>query len=129
MYRYRPTTFSLDRATKHLHTIGKIISVRGYRFIGRGDTLHEAVIFRGESGTCRLTSLCWGYCGPETTALVELLGRIGVHREFAEHVVFNSTRHEDCGTDWSITWDGLDRRKYQTRERLAGRRRKKKTWF
>jgi hypothetical protein len=106
-YRYRwnggTTAGARKRFDRVLAKLGQVRSVTGYRFVGRFQTQHEAVLVRGENGTARFSGLLWGYGGDAPKATVELLVLLGLHRERAESVVFLSERaYPHLGVDWHI---------------------------
>jgi hypothetical protein len=104
-YRYRQqgTTGDALRAMPSvLDRIGTPLSVQGYRYWGRWNKLHDGVLLKGTEGTGRFSALSWGYGGEGPRGLVELLVRLGVHRERAEHIAFQSRRYDDAGLDWLV---------------------------
>jgi len=104
-YRYRQqgTTGDALRAMPSvLSRIGTPLSVQGYRYFGRWNRFHDAVLLRGTDGTARFSALSWGYGGEGPRGLVELLVRLGIHRERAENVAFQSRRYDDPGLDWFV---------------------------
>jgi hypothetical protein len=108
-YRYRwnggTTAGARERFDRVLAKIGSVRSVTGYRFVGRFQTQHEAVLVRGENGTARFRGLLWGYGGDAPKATVELLVKLGIHRERAEHIVFNTERsYPYTGPDFHIAF-------------------------
>jgi hypothetical protein len=101
-YRYRWSAAE-KRLDGILERIGPVRSVQGYRYLGRYGTDHEAVLVRGEKGTARFNGILWGFRGDRTAGTVELLQRIGVHKERAENVIFSSPRDfPNLGIDWFV---------------------------
>jgi hypothetical protein len=122
-YRYRwnggTTAGARKRFDKILAKLGPVRSVTGYRFVGRFKTQHEAVMIRGENGTARFSGLLWGYGGDAPKATVELLVKLGIHLERAEHIVFNTERsypHE--GPDFHVVFLGNSKLLVLRREQI-----------
>lgn len=104
-YRYRQqgtTGDALRTMDSVLARIGTPLSVQGYRYFGRWNKFHDGVLLRGTEGTARFSALSWGYGGEGPRGLVELLVRLGLHRERAENVAFQSRRYDDPGVDWFV---------------------------
>lgn len=102
-YRYKWANIK-DRLDEVLAKIGPVKSVQGYRYFGYFQIQHEAILLRGELGTLRISGLLWGFNGEHSRPTVELLVRLGgVHRERAEHIIFNSERaYPHLGIDWFV---------------------------
>jgi hypothetical protein len=103
MYRYRycgPTHLCEKRFDKILAKLGKIQYVRGYRYFGRYDTSHEAVLIRGENGTARFDGLLWGYGGQGPRGTHGLLLKMGVPADTAWKLAFETPRQNEIGEDW-----------------------------
>jgi hypothetical protein len=106
MYRYRN-----DRSTAHnrrvfeaiLQRLGRIIYIKGYRYRGRYQMTHEAVLVRGENGTARFGGLLWGFIGDGPRGLHELLLKAGVPELQAWAVAFNTPRQQTPGQDWRLS--------------------------
>lgn len=109
MYRYREmsggTSTSIARFKKHIHKIGKLRCIKGYRFHGRYRHT-ERVIFCGDKGSCRFLGFMWGYSGTGPRGLIEVLMHLGLSKEYAEFVA-QSPRLENVGTDWKVTFSDL----------------------
>ncbi len=108
-YRYRwnggTTAGARKRFDKILARIGTVRSVTGYRFNGRFQTQHEAVLLRGDNGTARLSGLLWGFGGEGPRGLVELFVKLGIHRERAEFIAFETPRaYPDLGADFYVAF-------------------------
>jgi len=114
MYRYRDTggstATSLQRI-KHIQKLGKIKSIRGYRYstVLSKDFDNptpisglERVIITGENGSARFNGFCWSYQGEGPRGLVKLLQHCGVPQNVAEKVAFNAPRNSKDGTDWAL---------------------------
>ncbi len=105
-YRYRydggTTNGALRGMMAALPKIGNPLLIQGHRYLGRKNTLHEAVVVQATEGTARFSGLAWGYEGEAPKGLVELLVRLGMHRERAEHLAFQSHRYDDAGVDWLV---------------------------
>ena len=106
MYRYRDqsgsTRRSLQMAERHLPKIGKVLSIKGYRYKGRYDATHESVMVKGENGSCRFDGFCWGYGGTGPHGLFDLLTRLGIIERDAKAIAFECFRGEEIGVDWSV---------------------------
>ena len=105
--RYRDnsgtTRESIERFNKHIDRLGKIISVKGYRYRGRYNAIHEAVMVKGENGSIRLDGLCWGYCGTGPAGLNTILRALGVSSLQAEVTSHDVERgYPKLGTDWIL---------------------------
>lgn len=100
MYRYRESNSGSTQrsisAYKHLSKLGKVLYVKGYRY----NNYKEKVIVVGDKGSARFDGLCWGYKGEGTRGLVQLLTKLGVSTELAEHIAFNTPRLNENGVDW-----------------------------
>ena len=111
MYRYRYNGNSnnvLPRAQKHLHKVGRILSIRGYRYIGRYGATWEAVMVKGDKGSARFHGCCWGYGGEGPRTVKALLLSIGVQERTATMMAFQARRLDVVGTDWEIRWDDVN---------------------
>lgn len=105
-YRYRN-----DRSTRHnrdtfdtvLPKLGRIRYVKGYRYFGRYNTSHEAVLVVGEKGSARFGGVLWGYSGEGPRGLHELLLKLGVDAEGAAKIAFETKRRDVLGEDWRLT--------------------------
>ena len=110
MLRYRDhsggiTHKSLSRLDSVLPKLGRIISVKGYRYksvVGGYETWREAVMVRGTNGTARFEGLLWGYPGEGPRGLRSLLTRLGVSPSKADTVAFYTCREHKLGTDWTL---------------------------
>jgi len=98
-----------DSSTKHnrdrfarIKRIGKIKYVKGYRYFGRYQTSHEAVLVVGEKGSIRFGGLLWGYGGEGPRGLHELLLLLGVPRASADNIAFKTERKSVLGEDWRL---------------------------
>lgn len=97
------TNVTLRKMGRAIAKLGRIKSIRGYRYIGRYNVDHEAVLVRGENGTARFEGVLWGYYGEGPAGLVQLLERCGVDKERARLVAYST--HRRCptiGTDWTL---------------------------
>lgn len=108
MYRYRDnhgvTYKSLQRAERAIPKLGTLVSVRGYRYRGRYQAIHEGVLVKGEKGTARFNGFCWGYGGEGPSGLVTLLTSLGIDRTKAESIAFTTKRDwTTIGVEWSVT--------------------------
>jgi hypothetical protein len=117
MYRYRndrSTLHNRDAFDRILPKLGRIKEVRGYRYLGRYQAYHEAVLVKGTKGSARFGGLLWGYGGEGPRGLVELLVKLGVHRERAEAIAFRTPRHDynKPGSDWVVYFLPSPNRKY-----------------
>lgn len=96
MIRYREnagyTKRSIDRFTKHIGRLGKLSYVKGYRYRGRYQAIHEGVLIKGENGTIRLSGLCWGYGGEGPHGLKTVLMALGVAEPIAHTTAFHTAR-------------------------------------
>lgn len=104
-YRYRndrSTQANINVFDKVLPKLGKIICIRGYRYKGRYDALHEAVVVRGENGYARFGGLLWGYSGEGPRGLRQLLLKLGVNPDMADNLPFQTKRLNKIGEDWRI---------------------------
>ncbi len=100
--RYDNSTAQCRKRFDRVAKLGKLSSVRGYRYRGRYNTTHEAVLIKGENGSIRFGGLLWGYGGEGPRGLVELLGKIGVSESNAQQIAFTTARRDEVGTDWEI---------------------------
>lgn len=109
-YRYRDnggaTYLSLERA-KHVQKLGPILSIKGYRYRGRYNAVHEGVMVTGLHGTARFNGYCWNYFGEGPRGLVEFLVSLGIPRKTAEFTAFYTERKDTIGVDWQL--DSLHR--------------------
>jgi hypothetical protein len=107
MYRYRyeggTTRGARARFDRVLKRLGKLRYVKGYRYFGRYQTDHEAVLLRGENGSARFGGLLWGYGGEGPHGTHELLIKIGLSREEADKYAFRTPRKRELGEDWRLT--------------------------
>lgn len=82
-YRYRydngETRIALKGMETALPKIGTPLLVKGYRYRGRWNRLHDAVMVTGTEGTARFSGFSWNYGGEGPRGLVELLVRLGMH--------------------------------------------------
>jgi hypothetical protein len=116
MYRYRSSQRATHDTEKKLGAIaklGKVLSVKGYRFkstrsyLGsEGDkrtltTTYECVLVRGVNGSARFYST-WGYSGSGPHLTKKILMACGLNAEDAWKVASTSPRKDDPGTDWEI---------------------------
>jgi hypothetical protein len=123
-YRYRwnggTTAGARKRFDRILANLGPVKEIRGYRFLGRFKTQHEAIMVKGENGTARFSGLLWGYGGEAPKATVELLRKLGIHQEVAEHYIFNTERsYPHLGNDWILTFLPGSKVRFLTRAMLA----------
>lgn len=107
MLRYRSTrdhTEASVKALKHLPKVGKVRYVKGYRFMGKYGTDHEAVLVRGEHGSLRFSGFLWGYGGAGPNGLVQLLKAIGLPVAAAQLLAYRLPRRIPAiGEDWRLT--------------------------
>ena len=119
-YRYRDsscgvTRISVQMAKKHIHKIGNVLSVKGYRFRSirqykhDGETSHikstrEAVLVKGDNGTARFEGFCWGYGGEGPRGLTSLLVLLGMGQAKADYFSRYNKRRDDyqLGIDWEL---------------------------
>ena len=101
-YNEDDTTRAIDRLDKVVSKLGQITTIKGYRYFGRYNTTHEAVMLYGTKGTARLSGYLWGYGGSGPHNLVRLLTKLGLDKGNAEVIAFNTPRRNEVGTDWSI---------------------------
>ena len=105
-YRYRynggTTRGAIKRFDRLIKRLGKIHTVRGYRYIGRYRADHEAVLLKGENGSARLGGLLWGYGGEGPRGTYDLLQRLGLSEDEARKIAFETPRQNKVGTDWEI---------------------------
>lgn len=108
-FRVRPYRSRNDRSTRHnrdsfdrIERLGRIKYVKGYRYFGRYQTSHEAVLVVGEHGSIRFGGLLWGYIGEGPRGLRELLVKIGVPEQAADNIAFNTPRLNTLGEDWRL---------------------------
>ncbi len=103
-YRYQNggTDRSLTMVHKNLSKVGRVFSIRGYRYFGRYLTTHEAVMIKGEKGSARFGGFCWSYFGEGPRGLTKLLQLCGVPVDTANSIAFNSVRNDVVGTDWEL---------------------------
>ena len=92
------TKMCRDRFAR-IEKLGKIKLVRGYRYFGRYNTSHEAVLVVGENGTARFGGLLWGYGGEGPRGLQELLLKLNVPAAQAEAIAFSTPRKDEIGED------------------------------
>ena len=112
-YRLKPVRYRYrnDRSTAHnrrafdkiLARIGRVKYVKGYRYFGRYNTTHEAVLVVGEKGKARFGGLLWGYSGEGPRGLHELLTKLGVSASKASEIAFQTPRLNQIGEDWRLT--------------------------
>ena len=93
---------ALDRLDKVIAKVGQVTKIKGYRYFGRYQTTHEAIMLYGTKGTARLSGYLWSYSGEGPRALVQLLTKLGLDKGNAEVIAFNTPRRNEVGTDWSI---------------------------
>ena len=105
-YNEDDTTRAINRLDKVLAKIGQVTKVRGYRYAGRYNTTHEAVMLYGTKGTARLSGYLWGYGGAGPCNLVRLLKTLGLDKTQAENIAFNTPRRDHCdvGNDWQLSF-------------------------
>jgi len=104
-YRYRN-----DQSTHHneqafdkvLPKLGKLRYVKGYRYFGRYNTTHEAVLVVGEHGSARFGGLLWGYTGQGPHGTHNLLQKLGVTNDKAKVIAFQTPRLDSLGEDWRL---------------------------
>lgn len=101
-YNQDCTRDALDRMDKVIAKVGQVTKVKGYRYFGRYQTTHEAVMLYGTKGTARLSGVLWGYFGEGSRGLVQLLTKLGLDQSKAETIAFSTPRRNEIGTDWSI---------------------------
>lgn len=110
MYRYRwngATVGAEKRFDTILSKLGKIRYVKGYRYYGRYNVNHEAVLIRGENGSARFHGLLWGYHGQGPRALVELLVKLGFDKRFSQDFAFTTPRLDKRGMDWKLNLEAI----------------------
>jgi len=122
-YRYRynggTTHGARKRFEKVLAKLGPVKEVRGYRYFGRFQTQHEAVMLVSDTGTARFSGLLWGYGGEGPRGTVSLLKLLGIHQEVAEHYVFNTERsYPHLGNDWVLKFLPGNKLEFKTRAML-----------
>lgn len=98
-----PTYKCRNRFKKVLAKLGRILYVKGYRYRGRYQTTHEAVLVRGEHGTVRFGGLLWGYPGEGPRGTIELLILLGVNPDVAANIGYHTPRLDKVGEDWRLT--------------------------
>lgn len=103
-YRYEGgTTHGAEtRFDKVIAKLGTITEIRAYRYIGRYDTDHEAILVRGTNGTARFSGLLWGYSGQGPRGTHALLLKLGVDPALAWKLAFQTPRQKIIGTDWRL---------------------------
>lgn len=101
-----------DSSTRHnrdrferIERLGRLKYIKGYRYFGRYQTSHEAVLVVGEFGSIRFGGLLWGYLGEGPRGLRELLVKVGVEPHIASNIAFRAPRLQALGEDWRITLD------------------------
>jgi hypothetical protein len=109
MIRYRDnagcTQHSIARFTKHIGRLGKLSYIKGYRYRGRYQAIHEGVLIRGENGTLRFNGFCWGYGGEGPHGLKTILLKLGVDEPIAHQTAFHTPRRwPDIEEAWRITF-------------------------
>lgn len=121
-YRYRwngGTTYgALKRIDRALAKIGKVRYVKGYRYRGRYNAVHEGVLIKGTEGSARFSGFCWGYGGEGPRGLVLLLMKLGIHKERAELIAFGTRRFDGPGMDWIVSFLPQNKVQVLTRERM-----------
>ncbi len=104
-YRWDGASYGAEkRFARIVARLGCIKYIRGYRYHGRYNTSHEAVLVVGEHGSARFHGVCWGYSGQGPRTLAKLLELCGMSQRHAA-MVANSPRreHRDLGDDWRLT--------------------------
>jgi hypothetical protein len=122
-YRYRyeggTTHGARKRFEKILANLGPVKEIRGYRYFGRFQTQHEAVMLVSEKGTARFSGLLWGYNGDGPRGTVSLLKLLGIHQERAEHYVYNTERsYPHLGNDFVLKFLPDNKVKFCTRQMI-----------
>lgn len=114
--------FRYDRSTKHslagmsrLEKLGKIISIRGYRWKPKNEAHNEAVLVKGENGSIRFGGFLWGYNGEGPRGLTTLLRELGFGQATANEIT-KSQRNDTSGVDWEIHFLNSDCAVYKGRE-------------
>lgn len=105
-YRYRNDQSTARNEAKFdrvLPKLGKIKYVKGYRYFGRYQTSHEAVLVVGENGKARFGGLLWGYGGQGPRGTHALLLKLGVPEAQATEIAFQTPRLNQLGEDWRLT--------------------------
>lgn len=105
-YRYRndrSTRQCRDRFDK-IARLGTILYVKGYRYHGRYDTDHEAVLVVGTEGSARFGGLLWGYQGEGPRGTRELLILLGLSANQSEDIAYYTPRLFEVGEDWRYTF-------------------------
>lgn len=117
-YRYRyhggTTRGARDRFDRILPKLGRILSVKGYRYRGRYGAQWEAVLVRGTKGTARFSGLLWGYGGEGPHGTQELLVKLGLSRSLADQIAFHTVRaYPENGADWVLYFMDHPNRSYK----------------
>lgn len=115
--RYRCSAGSTRDARKRFHNlakIGRILKIEAVRYTANckmpsgtfAPITIEAYRFTGTNGTARFTGLCHSYSGEGPHGLRDLLQFAGLKKAHADLVAFQTTRHQDNGTDWTLEFNG-----------------------
>jgi len=110
-YRYEGgTTYRMESKLHHIQRLGKIHSIKGYRFRSTRNqngsqwtTTYERVMIKGEYGSCVFDGVCWGYGGSGPHGLKRLLLACKLPKALAEKIAFEAPRLQITGTDWSVS--------------------------
>lgn len=100
-YHYRErnsgvTSFSIN-AMKHLKNLGKLKYIKAITYRGKYGW-QPSYIVRGEHGTCSFRGFCHGYGGTGPQGLATLLTTIGISKDEAKRIAFNTPNHcHDAG--------------------------------
>lgn len=108
-----------DKRLSKIDKLGKLLSIKGYRFIStrsymwEGErrytiTDYERILVRGEHGTARFSGVCWSYSGQGPRATIALLVKCGVPKDTAQAIAFGATRHSTPGVDWELNLETLE---------------------
>lgn len=97
--RYDHSTAKCRDRFPKIEKLGKLRYIKGYRYFGRYQTNHEAVLVRGENGSVRFGGLLWGYSGEGPRGLLELLLKLGLEKDKAEVIAFHTKRENQWKID------------------------------